>query len=61
MVFDDTKTSEDMVRRVLMKEIDLPRVELHPLSISDYERIRRSRWIKTIQEEGIDLLGVSSR
>lgn len=41
-----------------MKNINLPRVELHILSRKDYESMKKSKWIKTIEEEGILIMNV---
>ncbi|MEM0037103.1 MAG: nucleotidyltransferase domain-containing protein [Candidatus Korarchaeum sp.] len=56
VVFDDTQCEEDDVYKTLMKNIKLPRLELHILSLKEYEEMRNSKWIKTIDEEGIRIL-----
>ncbi len=58
VVFDDTKSSESEVYKTLMKSIKLPRVELHIMSRREFEDCKRSKWIKTIEEEGIKILDV---
>lgn len=56
IVFDDEKSSEDEIRKTLMANIKLPRVELHILLRKDFETASSSGWIKTVVEEGIKIL-----
>ncbi|MGQ9848061.1 MAG: hypothetical protein ACUVQP_11265 [Bacteroidales bacterium] len=56
VVVDGKKCSVDEAYRTLMMNINLPRVELHMLSEKDYELMKNSRWIKTIEREGISIL-----
>lgn len=56
IVFDDQKSNEDKIRKILMKKINLPRLELHIISKKNYETLKNSKWIKTIEEEGIKIL-----
>lgn len=61
IVFDEEKSSEEDVRKTLMKNIKLPRVELHILSRKNYETAVGLRWIKTIEEEGVKILDNSNQ
>ncbi|MBO3798883.1 MAG: nucleotidyltransferase domain-containing protein [Thermoproteota archaeon] len=56
VVFDDTRCAKDDVYKILMKSIKLPRLELHILSLKEYQEIKDSKWIKTIDKEGIRIL-----
>lgn len=56
VIYDESKSDEDRVYKTLMKNIKLPRVELHILSKKEYEKKKGSKWIKKIKEEGIDIL-----
>jgi len=56
VVYDEESNDQDNVYKTLMKNLKLPRVELHLLSKKDYELMRESRWIKTVEEEGIEIL-----
>lgn len=56
VVFDDSNCTKDEVYRTLRKNIKLPRLELHILSIEEYAMVENSKWIKTISEEGIKIL-----
>jgi len=56
VVFDDEKISEDKVCKTLMKAIKLPRVELHIMSKKEFETCKSSKWVKTMEEEGIKIL-----
>lgn len=56
LVFDEEKSCENMVYKTLMKSIKLPRVELHIMSRRRFEECRGSKWIKTIEEEGVKIL-----
>jgi len=57
VVYDEESHDQDSVYKTLMKNLKLPRVELHILSKKDYDLIRESKWIKTVEEEGIEVLG----
>jgi len=57
VVYDEELHDQDSVHKTLMKNLKLPRVELHLLSKKDYEHMRESRWIKMVEEEGIEVLG----
>lgn len=56
VVFDDSNCTKDEVYKTLKKNIRLPRVELHILSMEEYAMIEDLKWIKTINEEGIRIL-----
>jgi len=56
VIFDDEKNSEDNVYKSLMKNIRLPRVELHLIPKREFESYKESMWIKTIEREGIKIL-----
>ncbi|MBS7610422.1 nucleotidyltransferase domain-containing protein [Candidatus Bathyarchaeota archaeon] len=56
IVYDDKKCNENEIRKTLMKNIKLPRVELHILSIESFNASCGLRWIKTIENEGIKIL-----
>lgn len=56
VVYDEKKSDRDIVYRSLMKHLRIPRVELHVLSKEEYDRMRESKWIKTIEEEGIKIV-----
>lgn len=56
VVFDDSKCAEDYVYKTLRKNIMLPRLELHILSLKEYEAIKESKWVKTVEEEGVSIL-----
>jgi len=56
VIFNDEKSSEDNVYKSLMKSIKLPRVELHIIPKRGIESYKGSKWIKTIEREGIRIL-----
>ena len=56
VIFDDEKVSEDKVYKCLMKSIQLPRVELHLIPKKDLKTYEASKWMKTIEREGIKIL-----
>lgn len=56
IVFDESRSTEDEIYKIIMKAIKLPRVELHILSNKDYELMKSSKWIETIMEEGIKIV-----
>lgn len=56
VIFDDEKSSEDKVYKCLMRSIQLPRVELHLIPKRDLETYKASKWMKTIEKEGIKIL-----
>lgn len=56
VVFDDSNCTKDEVYKTLRKNINLPRLELHILSMEEYAMVEDSKWIKTINEEGIKIL-----
>ncbi|MBS7634654.1 nucleotidyltransferase domain-containing protein [Candidatus Bathyarchaeota archaeon] len=56
VIFDDEKVSEDKVYKCLMKSIQLPRVELHLIPKKDLKTYEASKWMKTIEKEGIKIL-----
>lgn len=60
VVFNGEKSSEEKVYKTLMKNMKLPRVELHVLSRKEYEIARDSKWIKTVEEEGVKILDSSN-
>jgi predicted nucleotidyltransferase len=61
IVFDELRCDRDTVYRTLMKNIKLPRLELHLLSRKDYEEMGSSRWIREIEDEGIEILNANHR
>ncbi|MEM2122235.1 MAG: nucleotidyltransferase domain-containing protein [Candidatus Bathyarchaeia archaeon] len=58
IVFDESKCGKDTVYKTLMKNIRLPRLELHILAKKDYEEMKGSRWIREIENVGIDILNI---
>lgn len=56
VVFDDSNCAKDEVYKTLRRSIKLPRLELHILSVKEYAMVENSKWIKTINEEGIKIL-----
>jgi predicted nucleotidyltransferase len=56
VVFDGSKSSEDKVYKTLIRTIKLPRLELHILSIKDYMLMKDTKWIETIESEGVVIL-----
>jgi predicted nucleotidyltransferase len=56
VVFDDSQCTKDDVYRAMMKNIKLPRLELHILSLKEYQEVKDSKWVKTIDEEGVRIL-----
>lgn len=56
IVFDETKYSENEVYKILRKNIRIPGIELHILTKTDYIKARESKWIKTIEKEGIKII-----
>ncbi|MEM2442970.1 MAG: nucleotidyltransferase domain-containing protein [Candidatus Bathyarchaeia archaeon] len=56
VIFDDERSSEDKVYKSLMRNIRLPRVELHIVPKRELEAYEKSRWMRTIEEEGIKIL-----
>ncbi|MEM1580962.1 MAG: nucleotidyltransferase domain-containing protein [Candidatus Bathyarchaeia archaeon] len=56
IIFDDQKSGEDQVYKSLMRNIKLPRVELHMIPKRNLEAFRDSKWMKTIEREGIKIL-----
>ncbi|MBS7618376.1 nucleotidyltransferase domain-containing protein [Candidatus Bathyarchaeota archaeon] len=56
VVFDDEKGEEDEVYKVLMKNIKLPRVELHIIPKNDLKLYKDSKWMKIVEEEGVRIL-----
>lgn len=56
IVFDNEKINENEVYKCLMKSIQLPRLELHIISKKDFNNYKKTKWIKTIEEEGIKIL-----
>ena len=56
VVFDDTRCVKDDVYRTLRRNIRLPRIELHILSLKEYHELEDSKWVKTMDEEGIRIL-----
>ena len=56
VVFDDSRSTEDETYKALMRNIELPRLELHLLSKKEYEDMKDSKWIKIIEKEGIRIL-----
>ena len=60
IVYDERKCHEDRVYKTLMKNLKLPRVELHILSKKDYELMRKSKWIEVIEREGKRIIDISN-
>lgn len=56
IVYDGKKCGEDEIRKTLMKNIKLPRVELHLLPMRSLNVRCGLRWIETIENEGIKIL-----
>jgi len=56
VVFDESISDEDEVYKTLMKNVKLPRVELHILSKKEYESMKGSKWMETIEKEGKRIL-----
>lgn len=56
VIFDDSRSTEDEIYKALMRNIELPRLELHILPKKDYELMKDSKWIKIIEKEGIRIL-----
>lgn len=54
VVFDEGDAQ--YIYKTLRRNINLPQVESHILSKKDYEDMEKSRWIKTIEEEGTKIL-----
>jgi len=44
VIFDDSRSTEDETYKALMRNIELPRLELHTLSKKDYELMKDSKW-----------------
>jgi predicted nucleotidyltransferase len=57
VVFDETVCDEDKVYKAIRKRVKLSRLEPHLITKNEYSRARESRWIKTIEKEGIIILG----
>lgn len=55
VVVNGQKCSVEEAYRTLMMNINLPRVELHMLSMKDYETMKSSRWISTIERENFNI------
>ncbi|MBS7645413.1 MAG: nucleotidyltransferase domain-containing protein [Candidatus Bathyarchaeia archaeon] len=56
IVFDDEKSSEGTVYRTLMKNIKLPRMELHLIPKSELPSYEGTRWMRLVEREGIRIL-----
>jgi predicted nucleotidyltransferase len=56
VVFDESRCTSDCVYKTLRKSIRLPRLELHILSLKEYQEAKDSKWVKTIDEEGVRIL-----
>lgn len=56
IIFDDKKSSEDEVYKGLMKNIKLPRIELHLIPKKNLKAYEKSKWMNTIEKEGIKIL-----
>ncbi|MEM1589744.1 MAG: nucleotidyltransferase domain-containing protein [Candidatus Bathyarchaeia archaeon] len=56
IIFNNEKISENEVYKTLMKSIKLPGKELHLIPRSELENYEKTKWIKTIREEGIKIL-----
>ncbi|MEM1716835.1 MAG: nucleotidyltransferase domain-containing protein [Candidatus Bathyarchaeia archaeon] len=56
VVFNEEKSTEDKVYKSLKRDIKLPRVELHILPKKELEAYKTSKWMRTIEEEGIKIL-----
>ncbi|MGB9718911.1 MAG: hypothetical protein ACPL4E_10860 [Thermoproteota archaeon] len=40
----------------MRRNIRLPRIELHILSLKEYHELEGSKWVETMDEEGIRIL-----
>lgn len=58
VVFDDEKSSESDVYKTLMRSIKLPRIELHVMSKRRFEDCKDSKWVKTMEKEGVKILDI---
>jgi len=56
IIFNDKKSSENEVYKGLMKNIKLPRIELHLIPKKNLKAYKTSKWMKTIEKEGIKIL-----
>lgn len=54
VIFDESISDE--VYKTPMKNVKLPRVELHILSKKEYESMKGSKWIETMEKEGKRIL-----
>lgn len=55
ILFNEEKSCESEVYKTLMRNIKVPRVELHILSKKDYITVKNLKWIKMIENEGIEI------
>jgi predicted nucleotidyltransferase len=55
IVFNEEKADEYEVYKMLMRNIQVPRVELHIISKKDYVAAKDSKWRKIIENEGIEI------
>lgn len=56
IIYNDKKTSEDEVYKHIMKSIKLPRIELHLIPKKSLKTYKKTKWMKTIEKEGIKIL-----
>ncbi|MEM3714472.1 MAG: nucleotidyltransferase domain-containing protein [Nitrososphaeria archaeon] len=56
IVYDETKSNENKIYKTIRKKIKLPRIELHIINKTDYSIGKKSKWIETIEKEGITIL-----
>ncbi len=56
IVYEERICDEEKVYKKLMKNLMLPRVELHIVSKTEYEQIKSSKWMEVIEKEGKDIL-----
>jgi len=53
VVYDEKVCDEDKVYKAIRKRVKLSRLEPHLITKTEYSRVRGSRWIRTIEKEGI--------
>ncbi len=52
VVIDTSLCDKDSAYKLIRRSIKLRMVELHIISKQEYEQMRESKWIKTIEREG---------
>ena len=56
VVVDTALMDKDEVYKLIRKSIGLRMVELHMLTKDEYKELQTSRWIKTIEKEGVTIV-----